>query len=138
MRKIIITLFLVIMMSSIVNADDYQEGDIYTFGRYEQNDNAEDGLEPIEWIILKIEDDRMMLISKYALDGQPFHDTKEPVTWGDCSLRKWLNSEFYNNAFSPEEQELILLSDVSNASYLGSIYWNSPNEENTDDKLFLL
>lgn len=61
------------------------------FGHYEQGN----GIEPIEWVILKMEGTKVFLLSKYALDYQPYHDTFEPVTWENCSLRKWLNESFF-------------------------------------------
>ncbi|MBP5291958.1 MAG: DUF4214 domain-containing protein, partial [Lachnospiraceae bacterium] len=39
---------------------------------------------------------------------------KGKYTWGNSSLRQWLNSNFYRMAFSDEEREKILPSSVSN------------------------
>lgn len=88
------------------------EKNIITFGAYHQNFSMEQ--EVIEWIVLKQEDNRCLCISKYLLDCKPYHESLENVTWENCTLRKWLNKEFLFTAFSPEEREKILVSNVKN------------------------
>lgn len=88
------------------------ENDTVTLGRYPQKLDSEK--ESIEWIVLKKEKDRYLCISKHLLDCKPYHEVSEKVTWADCTLRKWLNNEFLFTAFSSEEQEKILLSNVKN------------------------
>lgn len=85
-------------------------GDVYIFGSYEQDDDFDDGTEPIEWIVLDESDDgsELLLISKYALDAEPFNtEDSDDVSWENCSLRSWLNMYFYNTAFSDEEKNRI-------------------------------
>ena len=41
-----------------------------------------------------------MEISKKLLDCKKNNESYESVTWGTCSIRKWLNNEFKNSAFS--------------------------------------
>ncbi len=78
-------------------------------GNYWQSNDKEK--EPIEWIVLKEEEDKIYLLSKYCLDCVPYSDGGK-IAWKHSFARKWLNSEFLNAAFSAEEQEKILLSDV--------------------------
>ena len=76
------------------------------FGRYPQaskNKNA-----PIEWLVLKIDGSRALLISKYALDCRQYNTSCADVTWETCTLRKWLNGMFLNAAFSKSERAMIL------------------------------
>ena len=87
------------------------------FGRYEQDDDAENGEEPIEWIILdKRDDGSLLLISKYILDAGRFNERQvslySTLTWEDSSLRAWLNEGFYRAAFSEEEKAAILITDL--------------------------
>lgn len=83
-------------------------GDKITFGEYEQDNDLENGAEPIEWIVMeKDEDGNLLLASKYILDNRVFSDDPDSPAWVDSSLRKWLNSTFYNAAFSKEEQKVI-------------------------------
>ena len=93
-------------------------------GSYLQNYKWEK--ESIEWIVLKEEEHRRLCISRYLLDCKPYHDFSKNVTWQDCTLRNWLNHEFFMSAFSAEEREKILLSIVKNP--VG----------NTQDYIFLL
>ena len=110
-------------------------GDIVYFGAYEQDNNIANGKEEIEWLVLAKEKDRVLLISKYALDCQQYNTSYTGVTLEPCSLRKWLNGTFINAAFSNEEQNRIISSTVTadeNPSYS-----TSPGN-NTTDKVFLL
>ena len=93
-------------------------------GEYPQNCGLEK--EPIEWIVLKEEEHRCLCISKYLIDCKQYHNLSEKVIWQDCTLRKWLNSDFLLSAFSSEERENILFSNVINPA------------KNTHDYIFLL
>ena len=95
-----------------------------TIGEYPQNCGLKK--EPIEWIVLKEEDSRCLCISKYLLDCKQYHTIAGKIIWHDCTLRNWLNNEFLMSAFSPEERERILLTDVINPA------------KNTQDYIFLL
>ena len=90
-----------------------QIGDIVTYGHYEQDNNPENGKEEIEWLVLDREDDRILVISKYSLDCQPYNAYRRNVTWETCSLRKWMNSSFQSDAFSKEELARIPTVTVS-------------------------
>ena len=91
----------------------YQEGDVVLFGSYEQNNIRSDGAEPIEWIVLDVKSDRILLLSRYALDSERYHYRKESVSWDTCSVRDWLNTTFYEEAFTRSEQRSILSSGTS-------------------------
>ena len=110
-------------------------GDTYKFGSYEQNNKTSDGKEEIEWIVLEKDGMSLLLISKYALDCQQYDTSYTNVTWGTCSLRKWLNGTFINNAFSTAEQNMIQSTTVTADKNLS--YSTSPGN-NTTDKVFLL
>ena len=110
-------------------------GDYITFGSYEQDNDLENGTEEIEWMILEFEKDKMLVISRYGLDCQPYNTEYDTVTWETCSLREWLNSTFYETAFTSDEQRLVLNSSVTvdpNSSY------DTPSGHDTMDKVFLL
>ena len=88
-------------------------GGTYTFGSYEQDNNTSNGNEDVEWLVLAKEGDRILIISKYALDCQQYNTSYTGVTWETCSLRKWLNSTFLNVAFSEDEKAMIPSVTVS-------------------------
>ena len=88
-------------------------GDTIKFGRYEQDNDFSNGVEEIEWIVLIDEGNRLGVISKYALERQPYDTSFLNVLWGNCYLRKWLNETFLNTAFDSGEQTLIQRSTVT-------------------------
>lgn len=102
-------------------------GDTVTFGHYEQDNDLSNGSEPIEWIVLAAEEEKILLLSKYGLDAKRYHDQSVGITWEKCELRSWLNAGFLKSAFSPDEQSAILLTNVEN---------NKGND--TQDRVFLL
>lgn len=115
-----------------VVSEEISVGGIVTFGSYEQDNNLENGAEPIEWQVLDVKDEKALVISKYGLDCQPYNIEKGSITWGSCSLRKWLNDDFINSAFIAEEQNMIITTKLplsSNKTYSG---------DDTEDKIFLL
>ena len=122
----------------------YDAGNIYWFK-----------FEPIEW---RLADGNNLLIADLALDSQPFNDSlyyskkgkringktcyvfnDEEMThpandWEYSSIRRWLNDDFYNTAFTEKEQQLILDSQLkASHSYLNFFEYNE-----TTDKVFLL
>ncbi len=110
-------------------------GSYVAFGSYEQDNDAENGSEAIEWLVLAKEDNRLLLISKYALECKPYNENQTDVTWEKCTLRQWLNDEFMKEAFSSEELSLILKTKVSadkNPTY------DTDAGNPTEDCLFLL
>lgn len=116
----------------------YQPGKIICFGHYEQDGNTANGAEPIEWIVLAMEKDRVLLLSRYALEAMPYNTANAAVTWETSTLRKWLNADFLNTAFSTKEQAAILVTTVDNGRTQGSNIYRTTGGKNTADKLFLL
>ena len=110
-------------------ASSYQGFVTIEFGRYPQASKNENDL--IEWLVLKNDGSKALLISKYALDCQQYNTSDRNVTWETCTLRKWLNGAFFNNAFSVDEQKQILSTTVT------PDYSTDPGN-NTKDRVFLL
>ena len=69
-------------------------GDTVFLGKYEQDNNLNNGMENISWIVLEKNQDRALIVSKFALDCQPYNSTYAELTWADCSLRHWMNEVF--------------------------------------------
>jgi hypothetical protein len=112
-----------------------QIGDVVYFGVYEQNGYKNSGKEKIEWIVLDKYEDKLFVISKYVLDCHDYNTVFEDTTWETCEIRRWLNSEFLNNAFSDEEKTMIATTMVkadSNPRY------RVDQGNATQDKLFIL
>ena len=81
---------------------------------------------------------RALLLSRYGLDAQPYNRKKNYVTWEKCSLRKWLNDDFLNKAFTEQEQAAILTTNVDNSKDQGYSGWKTNGGNSTQDKVFLL
>ncbi|MBR2038265.1 MAG: hypothetical protein IKA09_11165 [Lachnospiraceae bacterium] len=113
-------------------------GDMVSFGSYEQDGLRKNGAEPIEWIVLDIQNNQALLLSRYALDSRPYNSTYSPVTWETCSLRDWLNDIFLNTAFTEDEKKQILLTEVDNSRTQGNNEWHISGGNNTEDAVFLL
>ena len=112
----------------------FKAGNSITFGNYPQTKAGNDNTS-IEWLVLESDGETALLISRYALDCKPYNEKYESTTWETCTLRGWLNNEFFNKAFSAEEKQYILQSDVSADKNPG--YSTNPGNA-TKDKVFLL
>lgn len=116
---------------------NYKVGDTVIFGHYFQS-NIEIK-EPIQWNILEIDsvNHKMLLLSKYVIDVQPYHKTNTQITWESSSLRTWLNNIFINQAFTETEQKKIQMTHLDNQDNPFQVYGTSTDNP-TCDKIFLL
>ena len=117
------------------------KGDSFYFGSYEQDNRKSNGKEPIEWQVLEKKGSKVLLLSKYGIDIQPYNHEDDDVTWNECSLRKWLNREFVKNSFSSSDRAMIRTTFVSpdkTPEYNDSEYRGSDPGKGTKDKVFLL
>lgn len=107
-----------------------QIGDTVKLGKYEQDNSIENGSESIEWIVLDNKDGKLFLLSKYCIGVDYFDDTyieegrniacleasasyksvAYASSWKACSLGKYLNNGFVEEAFNNLEQKLIISS----------------------------
>ena len=110
-------------------------GDTYRFGSYEQDNNKSNGQEDIEWLVLAKEGTKILVISKEALDSKSYNTGYTDVTWETCTLRKWLNNDFINAAFSADERTMIPTVTVS--ADKNPDYSTNPGNA-TQDQVFLL
>ena len=121
------------------NAASVAVGNIIRFGSYEQDNNLDNGPEPIEWIVLDVQEDKALLLSKYGLDAKQYHfEAVNDIMWEQCSLRSWLNTDFIASAFSKSETDLILTTDVDNSNAQGYSGWRDDSGNITKDQVFLL
>lgn len=100
-------------------------GETVSFGRYEQDKYLPNTWEPINWRVLAVEDGKALLLAERVLDCRPYNTEDTAATWQSCSLRAWLNKEFYSTAFDASEQAAIVTARIR-------------NEDKTDDTVFLL
>lgn len=121
---------------------DTVEYDQITFGNYNGK--------PITWRVLSVDGTDAMVISEDIVDQKAYVDSPRKLSdeeallyaWYNCSLRKWLNEDFYEVAFSDEEQEAIKTTHVKNENeeiyeYAG-LRENADKGQDTEDKIYLL
>ena len=123
---------------------DLKKGDAIVMGLYDIKDSGK--AEEMRWLVIAVEDDRILIICEHAVDERPFKDITiynaedrfngaSSSTWDKSDVRKWLNGTFYNYAFTNTEKKMILNSKV--------IPQNSTTEgvsqgKETEDRIFLL
>ena len=122
--------------------NDVTTWDCIYFGNYWQNDtngdgvaNQSDGKQPIKWRVLSVDGDDALILADTVLDGQNYNAVNTSTTWEKCTLRKWLNNDFFVAAFDGVEQSAIRITHNKNV--------NNPNSgrdggNDTDDNVFLL
>ena len=121
--------------ASHIKLRNAEVGGYIKFGSYEQDNDISNGKEAIQWLVLDVKDGKALVISKYALDCQQYNTSYTDITWDSCSLRKWLNSDFINTAFSPNEQKWITATMAS--ADKNPLYATNPGTT-TEDQIFLL
>ncbi len=125
-----------------------KKGDVVSYGKYEQDNDPDDGKEWIQWFVLDRNDDAALLLSVYVLDTLPFSDGSLEMwnVWENSYIRYWLNNDFYETAFTKEQQDSInttfLVNDFNYyyekpMTSKGVSYDANPGID-TYDKIFLL
>ena len=111
------------------------KGAEFSLGKYEQDNDPDNGKEPIVWQVLYASENRALVLSKYGLDVKPFHDLSENSVWKTSSLRRWLNTDFFKTAFSAGEKALIKKAMVTNPD---NPVYGTDGGDDTKDRLFIL
>jgi hypothetical protein len=140
MKKWIALMLFALALAALTGCGAEKEAEIVEFGRYEQDGNAENGPEPIEWIVLRKEKDRTLLLSRYVIESMPYNelhagDGISLMFWPDCTLRTWLNGEFMDMAFTPQARARIAETENKNIVENDFFYGEDPD---TTDRVFLL
>ena len=112
--------------------------------------------EPIKWNILKTENNKALITSDLILDSQDYYYTSSSRSGATdyqgnsttdnvyannymySHIRSWLNTTFYDTAFSTLEKQIIETTIVDNSASTTSDSSNSYACSNTNDYIFLL
>jgi hypothetical protein len=113
--------------AKVVTTKEAVVGDTVLFGTYNGT--------PLEWQVLRIEDNKALLITKKCIVDRPYNDEYTSVTWETCSLRAYLNTDFYDGSFSDKQKNSIATTTVINAD---NASYKTPGGNTTEDKVFLL
>ncbi len=101
---------------------DAKINDVVTFGRY-------------TWYVTDKTDGVCTLLCQGPVAYMPYNDTKADITWENCSLRRWLNEDFYNSKFSDGEKAAIVTTH--NTFVKEDRLYESNCGNDTDDKVYL-
>lgn len=105
------------------------------YGKYPQNDKMGSEYEDIEWFLLGKENGFALLLSKNIIDIKKYNETNKEISWENSDIRKWLNTEFYENAFNDYEKEKIANTPIVN---LPNIMYKTSSGNNTADRVEIL
>lgn len=117
-----------------INLANAEIGEEVSIGKYEQDNNSENGKEVITWTVLDKKDNKILLLSNYALEKVRFNEKENNITWEYCSLRKWLNSEFIEDAFDNIEKSYIQQTSLTSNTFHGKVKFSA----DTMDRVFVL
>ncbi|MBE6846011.1 MAG: hypothetical protein E7508_10010 [Ruminococcus sp.] len=93
---IVIVLLAVILLAVIIlgSRNKIKVGDIVKFGNY-------------NWQVLEIKGGKALILSERILEQRAYNHTKTDITWANCSLREYLNGDFYDS-FDDEYRKKIV------------------------------
>ena len=98
--------------------------------------------EPIKWRVLSVSEDGSdaFIMSDKNLDVQSYHAVYSGnITWENADVRAWLNEDFLNGAFTDEEKEGIIPTEIENRKSPEYVKEEGEEEEApTTDQIYLL
>ena len=98
-----------------------QAGDKILFGNY-------------EWRVLEVKNNTALIITEYIIEQRAYHNAYKDITWADCSLRKYLNSEFYDRFTAAEKSRIIPVLNKNPDNQ----WYGTKGGTDTQDSIFLL
>ena len=89
------------------------------------------------WRVLDVDIEKrtVLAISEYEIAKMPYNNLCRKTTWEACSLRAWLNGEYYKNSFSEAEKDAIKETECINSD---NPHYGTEGGNTTKDKIFLL
>lgn len=76
-----------------------------TFGKYYQSTSGKN-LTPLKWIVLDKKKGYSLLMTKQIIESNGWmNESDKGTAWEKTDLRRWLDQDFYNTAFSSEEKK---------------------------------
>ncbi len=114
------------------NLKSVRVGGVIKLGTYPQEDPFSIRT-PIEWQVLAKKGNRVLAISRFALDKRQYSTGKSGTTWENSYIRDWLNDTFFNKAFSQSERSMIVETAMNTER---TLFDKDPVQ--TRDKVFLL
>lgn len=100
---------------------EYNIGSILSFGDH-------------NWRVLDTQDHAVLVITEEIIEQRSYHDAYVAITWADCSLRKYLNGEFYDKFSAADRSRIIPVLNQNPDNQ----WYHSTGGADTKDSLFLL
>lgn len=101
---------------------DSEVEDVVAFGRY-------------TWYVTDKTDGICTLLCQGCVANRAYNDEKTDITWENCTLRRWLNEDFYNSNFSAGEKAAIVTTHNTFTADDAPYEMDCGND--TDDKVYL-
>lgn len=98
-----------------------QVGDRISFGCY-------------DWRVLDMQNNAALIITECIIEQRSYHNAYKDITWADCSLRKYLNDEFYNTFGANDRARIVPVLNKNPDNQ----WYGSKGGEDTEDRIFLL
>ena len=98
-----------------------QTGDKISFGSY-------------EWRVLEVQNNTALIITEYIIEQRAYHNAYKDITWADCSLRKYLNGEFYDRFTVADKSRIIPVLNKNPDNQ----WYGTKGGTDTQDSIFLL
>jgi hypothetical protein len=86
-----------------------------------------------DWRVLEVKGGKALLISEKVLENRPYNDKFKRTTWAECTLRAYLNHDFFNSLGSDNAR----ISETQVVNRDNPIK-GAPGGADTTDKIFLL
>lgn len=86
------------------------------------------------WRILDIKNNAALIITENIIEHRSYHDAYKDITWADCSLRKYLNGEFYDKFNDADKSRIIPVLNKNPDNQ----WYGSNGGADTNDSIFLL
>lgn len=99
----------------------YEIGSIISFGGY-------------DWRVLDMKENAALIITEEIIEQHPYNDKYVDITWAECSLRKYLNGEFYER-FAENDRKRIIPTHNETPD---NEWYGTEGGEDTTDYVFLL
>lgn len=121
--------------NTVQDDNGYRVGSVYWFR-----------FEPVKWKILTESGGVATVLSELIIDAQAYNEGTNSNDYKLSAIRKWLNENFYNTAFSEKQKALIQKTVVDNGAASAnpknnSTLWNGGKNdcacENTEDFIYL-
>ena len=105
---------------------DYSKGETVTLGTYKGKD--------LRWKVLDQGGNNRMLLAEDVIECQVFNEVRDHTYWTGSSLRRWLNREFMEEAFSLKERMSIIITLRKADS---NPRWSCESGSDSKDKIFI-